>query len=93
MKITRPNEFDFDWEYVFRFADGTADNYPGEPDVRTTELAEKDTDTSPFGSSDVDYMIAMSDGENDEQDWVGAGRLKDGRWFYIEAGCDYTGWG
>lgn len=38
-------------------------------------------------------VIAAVDGDNDGDDWVAIGRLDDGRYFKIFAGCDYTGWG
>jgi hypothetical protein len=47
----------------------------------------------PFSIDDVAEIIAISDGQNDEEDWVGAFRLSDGRYAFISAWCDYTGWG
>lgn len=82
---------DYDWQQVFGFADGTAYNANG-PNVSTTEVAEKDTDTSPFNMDDVAYIIGSDDGENDGASWIMAGVLKDKRFFFVAAGCDYTGW-
>lgn len=31
-------------------------------------------------------------GLNDSEDWECIGELSDGRWFFLCAGCDYTGW-
>lgn len=45
-----------------------------------------------FKPEDVVYIVKAIEGENDGADWEMVGRLKDGRWFYIHAGCDYTGW-
>lgn len=45
-----------------------------------------------FGIKDVEHIEGSDEGENDEQSWIAYGRLKDGRWFYLTAWCDYTGW-
>lgn len=44
-------------------------------------------------ATEISYVIAASSGRNDELDWCAVLRLKDGRHAYVEAGCDYTGWG
>lgn len=46
----------------------------------------------PFGMVDVAEVLASAEGENDGAEWMCALRLIDGRFAYIEAGCDYTGW-
>ena len=46
----------------------------------------------PVAIEDVEEIVASVEGENDGPDWVMVGRLKDGRWFAVAAGCDYTGW-
>lgn len=45
-----------------------------------------------FGRADVEHVFDQSEGERDGAKWLIAGVLKDGRFFFIEAGCDYTGW-
>lgn len=45
-----------------------------------------------FGIDDVAEVISAVEGENDGPSWIMAGKLKDGRYFFLEAGCDYTGW-
>lgn len=42
--------------------------------------------------ADVAEIVAAVNGENDEADWIGVFRLKDGRYLVAEGGCDYTGW-
>lgn len=78
---------DYDWAEVF--GEGGGGN------------TDKTTDVCPPGSSvdptppmreDVVEIIAMVDGANDEEDWVGVFRLKDGRFCLAYGGCDYTGW-
>ncbi len=50
------------------------------------------TPTTPFGRHNVVEILASQEGDNDGPDWVAVGRLDDGRWFAVRAGCDYTGW-
>lgn len=45
-----------------------------------------------FSRSDVFSIWGLSEGENDERDWIVWGQLRDGRWFKARGGCDYTGW-
>ena len=45
-----------------------------------------------FGYEDVVAIYGSVEGANDCMDWVTVGKLKDGRYFSIRAGCDYTGW-
>jgi hypothetical protein len=47
---------------------------------------------SDFDLSKVIKILYASEGWNDGDCWMIAGVLTDGRYFYIEAGCDYTGW-
>ena len=46
-----------------------------------------------FTRDDVVKIIAMEEGTNDEEDWLGLFELKDGSYASVAAGCDYTGWG
>lgn len=77
---------DFDWKEAFGFSGGAYN--AGVPELSAGSDCSVDT----FGLADVDVIYASSDGENDGPSWVCCGRLKDGRYFYLEAGCDYTGW-
>ena len=43
--------------------------------------------------NDVVRVVCCDDGENDEDNWVGVFELTGGRFLWISAGCDYTGWG
>jgi hypothetical protein len=42
--------------------------------------------------SSVVEVISAALGENDGESWVCVVRLDDGRYGFLEAGCDYTGW-
>jgi hypothetical protein len=47
---------------------------------------------SPVPMDDVAETIVSVDGENDGPEWLGVFRLRDGRFLFLTAGCDYTGW-
>lgn len=46
-----------------------------------------------FVLEDVAEVLASVKGENDGANWVAILRLQDGRYAYLTAWCDYTGWG
>lgn len=46
-----------------------------------------------FNPSMVTKIHRAVAGENDGESWECIGELKDGRWFFLTAWCDYTGWG
>jgi hypothetical protein len=82
MKAKIPDELnDYDWKEVFEYA---------KPSAVITD--EGEISTAPFTREDVQQVIAKSDGEHDERDWVAVLKLRDGRYASISAGCDYTGW-
>lgn len=54
------------------------------------EVIERDTDWDPQDMAEVLWHV---DGENDEADWAALMRAKDGRYWFVAAWCDYTGWG
>ena len=45
-----------------------------------------------FTIEDVAEVFGFSEGKNDGPYWKIYGRLNDGRFFVLSAGCDYTGW-
>lgn len=45
-----------------------------------------------FNLSDVVEIIATDEGQNDGDTWIGVFELQGGRFGYVEAWCDYTGW-
>jgi len=49
--------------------------------------------TDSFTLEDVVEIYNKIEGKNDGDHWRVWGLLKDKRFFYLEAGCDYTGWG
>lgn len=81
---------DFDWIAAFEYAGPTLNKYGanGSPKVQ----AVGPCDVSPFTPNDVVEVYKMAEGENDGPSWIMWGQLNDGRHFFLEAGCDYTGW-
>lgn len=80
---------DFDWRQVFGYA-GEENTFAWETNVRPAFNSEVSLES--FSREDVAHVVAYSEGENDGPAWLILGTLKDGRHFFIEASCDYTGW-
>lgn len=78
----------YDWAEVF----GEGDGGRCTPIIPSRPPFDNTTDIATFSREDVEEITAMQDGENDGPSWIIYGKLKDGRWFYAEGGCDYTGW-
>jgi hypothetical protein len=80
---------DYNWEHIFgddrdeKYSEG----YSAPTHVRTKEQHRE------YHRSDVAHIIAIEDGENDGDDWLGVFEMTDGKFLVIRAGCDYTGWG
>lgn len=81
---------DYDWRNVLSYA-GVDDCLQG-PQSAPNAVGENPPSAEPFGMDDVAAIIAASNGEADGENWMIALQLKDERYAYIEAGCDYTGW-
>lgn len=73
---------DYDWKYAFDFA--------GKPEWCVGSLATGVSD--PVVIENVVELLAFEEGANDGPEWICLGRVKDGRYFFLSAGCDYTGW-
>jgi hypothetical protein len=85
---------DYDWECAFQCAGELPteeDEQYNQADVRE-EMLGSGVSLAPFCREDVTELYGIDDGENDGEDWICCGRLKDGRFFFLSAGCDYTGW-
>lgn len=72
---------DYDWQEAFSYASPSA-----------VPPGASGPSTDPFDREDVAEIAWIEDGENDGPDWLIGGTLRDGRWFFLAAGCDYTGW-
>lgn len=68
----------YDWSEAFSYASNvrTATNCSGEL----------------FGIDDVAEILQYDEGQNDGDSWIMVGKLNDGRFFFLDAWCDYTGW-
>lgn len=64
--------------------------------ITIEDLAEYDWNEAlnyaQFSVDQIESIIASSEGENDGDYWLLVVHLKDGRFGYLSAGCDYTGW-
>ncbi len=78
----------YSWLEVFG-EDGNAGNTGNEVDPCPPD---SDVDTSPPTRADIEVILAVSEGEHDEDSWEGVFLLKDGRFLLASGWCDYTGW-
>jgi hypothetical protein len=88
-----PKEIEgYDWEHVFQcVGPPEGDSYAyNEPAV--SAAAGSVASAEPFQRKDVARVIATRDGENDGISWLGVFELEDGRFAFVSASCDYTGW-
>ncbi len=69
-----------DWEEAFQYANPA------------TRILEFSGDNENIDREAVEEIAYIEEGENDGENWILCARLKDGRWFFLSAGCDYTGW-
>lgn len=84
-----------DWLDVFKYASGVpASSWSDDGDVPQVAGAMHTGQTAePFSLGNVRFVIASVEGENDGLPWEAIVELHDGRFGFVEAGCDYTGWG
>jgi len=82
---------DYDWREVLGYA-GKDENWATGNANGPSAVGDNPPSAEAFGMEDVAEVIAADPGENDGANWVCVLRLVDGRFAYIEAGCDYTGW-
>lgn len=71
---------DYDWREAFLFGE------------RVNVVLGESVSADGFGLDSVAEVLAADAGMNDEQSWVAILRLVDGRFAYLTAGCDNTGW-
>ena len=81
-----------DWQKAFEYA-GEENGYwtDGSPNIRPA-IPNSSISLDIFTREDVTVIYHIEEGENDGPNWICIGKLKDGRYFSLEAGCDYTGW-
>lgn len=81
----------YDWGEAFSYAGEKADSTGTQH--RPQAVAGAVCETTPFSREDVVQVYGMAEGVDDGPAWVIAGRLRDGRHFYLEAFCDSSVWG
>ena len=47
---------------------------------------------APFSINDIEEILYYFEGENDGDSWMGVFKLNNGKFGYVDAWCDYTGW-
>jgi hypothetical protein len=80
---------DSDWDEAWAYADGKPRSKQGAVPQPTAGFTGE---VGPVSIADVKTIVATSEGTPDGDDWVGVFELKDGRFLFLSAGCDYTGW-
>lgn len=73
----------YDWQEVFKYC---ASEY-------ISPVIGWEGSRNGFTLKDIVSVVGYADGENDGANWIGLFELKDGRFAFVTAGCDYTGWG
>lgn len=81
---------DWNWHEAFGYA-GEIEACGCQPPSQAVPMGAQ-IPLNPFSREDVKKVHAYAEGENDGPSWVCIGELWDGRFFHLEAGCDYTGW-
>jgi hypothetical protein len=91
---------DYDWREVFKYAgeglteDWTVpDDHYGDAPQLPVACDGDGTSVAPCLRADIKRVIAHWTGDNDADSWELVAEMKDGRFLYVQAGCDYTGWG
>ncbi len=84
---------DYDWEQAFQYCGPhEGDSSYNSGGYHVSPVIESGASAEPFQRKDVKRVIAASDGEKDGANWIGVFELNDGRFAFVSAGCDYTGW-
>ena len=77
-----------DWREVFAFS-GSGGKNPANVQV----VLGANCSDNHFTQKDIKSVFAYEEGKKNCDAWLICGQLLDGRYFFIEAWCDYTGWG
>lgn len=98
--MTLPIFEDSDWRYVFSFASGKYEGCNSDPSCPEWVAGDEHSGVaSPATVDDVVEVIAQAvehtpdDGSYCDSDFWMVARLQDGRFLFVTAGCDTTGWG
>jgi len=83
---------DYDWGEVLSYAGKDSCEQGEQKPPMASPVSDATMDCSVFGMEDVKDVICVSAGMKEEDSWLCILELRDGRFAYIEACCDYTGW-
>lgn len=72
----------YDWDEALKYANGKT----------TSCVLGCSIPIDGFVRADIAYVVRADEGENDGPHWIAVMRLRDGRWAFLSAGCDFTGW-
>lgn len=85
---------DYDWGHVFAYAGEKGEEHcDGSANVEVALPSRGALQPFEFTREDVADIYGIEVGQRDGPSWICYGRLKNNYYFYIDAGCDYTGWG
>lgn len=79
---------DDNWAVIFGEGDTLVD-YASIPTVAGSDGKRREVT---YRRADVEEVIAVADGENGGDPWLGVFRMRDGWFLFVSAGCDCTGW-
>jgi len=84
----------YNWGEAFNYARDVRREVRYVQDVRSEHLVEvlvrREDVAEVLGAEDGRFRPARA---NDEGAWIGLFKLRDGRYMFLTAWCDYTGWG
>lgn len=80
---------DYDWRTIFMEGAYQEPNMKGGVDKAGNPTTRE---VRAFVMSDITEVLAISEGANDVEEWLGLFRTIDGVYLFVAAGCDYTGW-
>lgn len=85
---------DMDWCEAFHYVRPiarTGDGRNGQI-ARRAGAGPHDPQVPGWTMGDVRFVFAAEEGERDRDPWIALMQLWDGRYAFLEVGCDYTGW-
>ena len=75
------------WKYAFEYVE-----QDGAREVQPNGITSGPNKNLAFSRENVVHVVAMEEGDNEGPTWIGVFKLDNGRYAFIEGGCDYTGW-
>lgn len=82
----------YDWQAAFEYAGEATYGHGSGSVYLAVPPTEANAEQPGFTREDVKKIIGISEGEGDGPDWLLLCQLKDKRYAFLAAGCDYSGW-